>query len=339
MLIARTRAHPHKHDGDCGRQMRQTMTAEVRLEGKINKSRHREAANRSFRPSTGPIRLTLVASAAHDGGSSGLQLGNVGSVALLMSLVGRHSCATLLALFVATASGGLALAADILSCAQFTQEGAPQPIARGDRRGLERLERINQAVKNTPHSVLFLGDSLTEGWDPTLWERSLAPRGVLNAGISGDFTDHILWRLEHGNLAGPPPTAVILLIGTNDLAAHRSPELTADGIRANLVLLRERLPEARILLLGLLPREQYPDAPLRRAAAQVNNLVRDCADGEHILYAEIGDVLLDSDGRLSEALSPDWLHFSGHGYALLAASLEPVLDHVLAGAPSCCQPR
>jgi len=256
-----------------------------------------------------------------------------------MSLLGRHSCAALLALFVATASGELALAADILPCAQFTHEGAPQPIARGDRRGLERLERINQAVRNTPHSVLFLGDSLTEGWDPALWERSLAPRGVLNAGISGDLTDHILWRLEHGNLAGPPAKAVILLIGTNDLAAHRSPELTADGIRANLVLLRERLPEARILLLGLLPREQSPDAPLRRAAAQVNSLVRDCADGEHILYAEIGDVLLDSDGRLSVAVSPDWLHFSERGYALLASSLEPVLDRLLAGAPSCCQPR
>src|SRR4029077_8510485 len=93
----------------------------------------------------------------------------------------------LLALFAATASGGLALAADILSCAQFTHEGAPQPMARGDQRGLERLDRINQAVKNTPYSALFLGDSLTEGWDPVLWERSLAPRGVLNAGISGRF--------------------------------------------------------------------------------------------------------------------------------------------------------
>jgi lysophospholipase L1-like esterase len=247
--------------------------------------------------------------------------------------------AALLVLFVTTASGGLALAADILPCAQFTNEGPPQPIARGDRRGLERLELINQAVNNTPYFVLFLGDSLTEGWDPVLWERNLAPRGVLNAGISGDFTDHILWRLEHGNLAGPPPKAVILLIGTNDLAAHRSPELTADGIRANLVLLRERLPEARILLLGLLPREEFPDAPLRRAVAQVNRLIRDCADGEHIVYAEIGDALLDSDGRLNMAVSPDWLHFSERGYALLAASLEPVLDSVLAGARSCCQPR
>src|SRR6202047_5191785 len=210
----------------------------------------------------------------------------------------RSMVTALLALFAATASGEIALAADILPCAQFTREGPPQPIARGDRRGLERLERINQTVNNTPYSGLFLGDSLTEGWDSVLWERSLAPRGVLNAGIAGDFTDHVLWRLEHGNLAGPPPKAVILLIGTNDLAPHRSPNLTADGIRAILVLLRERLPDARILLLGLLPREQSPDAWLRRAVAQVNTLIGDCADGEHIVYAEIGDALLDSDGRL-----------------------------------------
>src|SRR5205814_9676795 len=73
------------------------------------------------------------------------------------------------------------------------------------------------------------------------------------------------------------------------------------------------------------------DAPLRRAAAQVNELVRDCADGEHIVYAEIGEVLLDSNGRLSTALSPDWLHFNETGYAVLASRLEPVLDHILAG--------
>jgi lysophospholipase L1-like esterase len=248
-----------------------------------------------------------------------------------MSLLSSHPRSALLALLVAAASGGLARAADSQPCAPFTREGPPQPTSRSDPRGLQGLERINQAVKNVPHSVLFLGNSLTEGWGPASWATSLAPRGVLNAGISGDFTDHVLWRLDHGNLDGPPPKAVILLIGTNDLAAHRSPELTADGIRANLVLLRQRLPEARILLLGLLPREEFADAPLRRAAAQVNKLISDCVDGEHIVYAEIGDVLLDSDGWLAAALSTDWLHFNESGYALLASRLEPVLDRVLAG--------
>jgi hypothetical protein len=77
------------------------------------------------------------------------------------------------------------------------------------------------------------------------------------------------------------------------------------------------------MLLGLLPREQFPDAPLRRAVAQVNRLIRDCADGEYIVYAEIGDALLDSDGRLSVAVSPDWLHFNESGYALLTAASSP----------------
>jgi lysophospholipase L1-like esterase len=72
---------------------------------------------------------------------------------------------------------------------------------------------------------------------------------------------------------------------------------------------------------------------------QVNRLIRDCADGEYIVYAEIGDALLDSDGQLSVTVSPDWLHFSERGYALLAASLEPLLDRILAGAGACCQPR
>jgi hypothetical protein len=105
---------------------------------------------------------------------------------------------------------------------------------------------------------------------------------------------------------------VILLIGTNDLAAHRSPELAADGIPANLVLLRQRLPEARILLLGLLPREEFRDAPLRRRSAGKWAHLRLCRR-ERIVYAEIGDVLLDRDGRFGATLSPDWLHLNAMG--------------------------
>jgi lysophospholipase L1-like esterase len=82
---------------------------------------------------------------------------------------------------------------------------------------------FSHAVKSAPYSVVFFGDSLTEGWDTAVWERYLASRGVLKAGVSGDRTDNLLWRLEQGNLAGPQPKAVVLLIGTNDLAYGRSP--------------------------------------------------------------------------------------------------------------------
>ena len=219
--------------------------------------------------------------------------------------------------------------AETLRCARFSREELSAPMPPPYPSALERMKWINQAVKSTPYSILFFGDSLTEGWDAEVWERTLASRGALNAGVSGDRTDHLLWRLQYGNLAGPQPKAVVLLIGTNDLAYGRSPELTADGIRANLEVLRERLPAARILLLGLLPREESPSAPLRLEVAQVNQLIRDCGDGEHIYFAEIGEVLLDRDGHLSAAIAPDQLHFTELGYTLLAARLDPELDRLL----------
>jgi lysophospholipase L1-like esterase len=232
------------------------------------------------------------------------------------------------ALAVCTSLGS-ACATEALQCGPFAHEKFPAPVPSPYSSALERVKHINQAVKSTRYSIIFLGDSLTEGWDAVVWERTLASRGALNAGVSGDRTDHLLWRLRNGNLAGSPPKAVVLLIGTNDLASGRSPELTADGIRANLGALRRHLPEARILLLGLLPREESPSAPLRIGVAKVNRLIRDCADGRHILFADIGDVLLDSDGRLTDATSPDRLHLTAGGYSLLAVRLDPELERLL----------
>lgn len=245
---------------------------------------------------------------------------------------GRQFFVLLLAGVVAAAAAQPAGAGQVPACGRFSREAAA-PTPRADRHALARLERINEWVKSAPHTILFFGDSLTEGWDPVIWQQNMAPRGVLNAGISGDRTDHLLWRLDHGNLAGPPPRAVILLIGTNDLGSGRSPEAAADGIRANLSLLAWRLPAARLLLLGLLPREELPTAPLRRAVAATNALIRDCADDAQVSYAEMGDVLLDSSGQLGAAVSPDHRHLSGRGYALLAAQLGPVLDRLTAAPP------
>jgi lysophospholipase L1-like esterase len=236
----------------------------------------------------------------------------------------------LLTALVAIVTSGTASAEEALRCARFSRGELPRATPRRDRHALDRLQGINQAVRTTPAAVLLLGDSLTEGWNLGLWEKHLAFRGVLNAGISGDRTDHLLWRLENGNLAGPPPKALVLLIGTNDLGSGRSPELTADGIRRDLARLRQRLPEAAILLLALLPREEYPVASLRLAVEEVNRLIRDCADGEHIFYADIGKVLLDRDGRLTAEISPDRLHLSAHGYALITSRLDAVLDSLLA---------
>jgi len=224
-----------------------------------------------------------------------------------------------------------AQAQSLLRCGKFTEAVLDPPAPREARWPVQEFEKINAAVKTQPYRVLFLGDSLTERFDPELWRQHLAPRGVLNAGVSGDRTEHLLWRLQHGNLDGPAPVGVVVLIGTNDLTHDRTPEYVAEGIRTDLLYLRQRLPRARIGLLGLWPRAMWPDAPLRGAILAVNRMIKNCGDDRSVFYADIGGLLLDPEGRLAPEISPDRLHFSALGYARLMPRLDALVDRLLGG--------
>jgi lysophospholipase L1-like esterase len=213
-----------------------------------------------------------------------------------------------------------------LRCRHFTLDVLAKLEPRENAFPVRRGELINANIRSQPYRMLLLGDSLTERWDPALWREHMAVRGILNAGVSGDRTEHLLWRLDHGNLAGPVPQAVIVLIGTNDLGHGRSPDVAAEGVRAVLVKLRERLPNTRIVLLGLLPREESPNAWLRQQVNAVNRLIQTCGDNQTVFYADIGGTLLDGQGRLTRAIAPDQLHFSAAGYARITAMLDRLID-------------
>src|SRR5579862_2254719 len=191
-----------------------------------------------------------------------------------MRLIGCGA-AIAVAMLAALSAGS---AAQELRCSPFTPGKIAEPKPREAGWPVHRFDEINAAVKRQPYRVLFFGDSITEGFDKALWQSDMAPRGVLNAGVSGDRTEHLLWRLQHGNLDGPPPAGIMVLIGTNDLTYPRTPDYVAEGIRTDLIYLRQRLPRARIGLLGLLPRAMWPDAPLRGEILAVNNLIRNCGD-------------------------------------------------------------
>jgi lysophospholipase L1-like esterase len=243
----------------------------------------------------------------------------------------RNAAFTAVAMAAALWWNGAAAAQSLLRCGPFTPDVIAAPEPREARWPVQQFEKIKAALKTQPYRVLFLGDSLTERFDPELWRAHMEPRGVLNAGVSGDRTEHLLWRLQNGNLDGPPPAAMVVLIGTNDLGHGRSPEVAAEGIRADLQYLRQRLPAARIGLLGLWPRAMWPDAPLRSATLAVNRLIRDCGDDRAVVYADIGGLLLDPDGRLNPEISPDRLHFSGLGYARLMPRLDALIDRLVSG--------
>jgi len=130
------------------------------------------------------------------------------------ALICRTAVISFLATFPVLLTAAPAQAPTALLCPSFTSRAPTLP----EPHDVPRFNEINAAIKIQPYRVLFFGDSLTYGFNTDVWREHMQPRGVLNAGVSGDRTDQLLWRLQHGNLDGPPPQAVILLIGSNDLA-------------------------------------------------------------------------------------------------------------------------
>jgi beta-glucosidase len=217
------------------------------------------------------------------------------------------------ALLASLLSAGIAAAANTdqpVHCAPFARAGLPSPTPQTEPEAVERFQAINREIEYRSHKIAFLGDSLTQKWDRSSWDQHFAQLDALNAGVNGDRTEHVLWRIEHGNLNGQQPELVVLLIGTNDIGRNRRADIIAEGVRQILLVLRARLPRSAILLLGVLPRSESPGSERRRQVAAVNRLIRTCADHEHVFYADVGDALLDRGGRLTREVSPDGVHLT-----------------------------
>jgi lysophospholipase L1-like esterase len=210
---------------------------------------------------------------------------------------------------------------------------ATLPVPRSSEGAWMRLhEQHLEKIKGATPEVLFIGDSITQGFEgggAYVWRRWYEPRKAVNLGIGGDRTQHVLWRIEHGEIDGVHPKAVVLMIGTNNIGAN-SPEEIADGVKAITAKLREKLPETKILLLGIFPRDPRPDGYARRAAKAVNEKLSGLADGKFVRYLDIGDKFLEVDGTISREIMPDYLHLSSKGYRIWAEALEPALWETLA---------
>jgi beta-glucosidase len=239
-----------------------------------------------------------------------------------------RSWAHVVAVVIGVCSSSAIAATPILRCDAFASE-VPVPAPLDKPKYPIRVEEVSERMRTLPHRVMFLGNSIVRLFRGKPWDAYLAPRGVLNAGINGDRTETLLWRLAHGNLDGPTPVAVVLLIGTNDLSIGRPPKMVAEGIRANLLYLRERLPTSRILLLGLLPRVLEPGRMMRVRTQKVNELLKTCSDGSNVFYADIGGVLLNNSGILTPEMSVDQLHPTKVGYEKLGVALSAILDKVV----------
>jgi lysophospholipase L1-like esterase len=206
-----------------------------------------------------------------------------------------------------------------------TSTDATTPVPKD----LERHEEFLQRIKQGDIELLFLGDSLTDLWpavSPGSWRR-LTKYKPANFGIGADRTEHLLWRIQHGELDGITPNLVVLLIGTNNLGAviGERPEWAAEGIRQIIDNIRSRLPQTKILLLALFPRDSK-NSSLRERVSQVNGAIRSFADGEHVLFADFGDSFRQPNGELRPELFSDGLHLTAEGYEVWYRRLDPLLE-------------
>ncbi len=240
------------------------------------------------------------------------------------------------------------LPADRLSCVPPTPvaidagsnlpPGTVQPLPRDDAGWRQRFDALSQSARRPDASLVFIGDSITQGWEDAgrqVWERHYAPRGAVNLGISGDRTQHVLWRLKNGNLAGlvareTPPKLAVVMIGTNNSNGddHSAGEI-ALGIEAIVRELRAQLPRTHVLLLAIFPRGLTPDAQRAKNAEASRVAAQACADGTWVHYLDIGAGFVAPDGTLRRDLMPDLLHLSPEGYQLWADSIEPKVRELL----------
>jgi beta-glucosidase len=233
---------------------------------------------------------------------------------------------------VVFASSIVWLAASCVAAADDKQPATVIPVPK-EGGWLNRHEQINARAKQGDVDLIFLGDSITQGWnDNTAWKKYYGSRKAMNAGIGGDQTQHVLWRLDHGNIDGIKPKLAVIMIGTNNSGGNTSEDIAA-GIKAIVAKLRVKLPETKILLLGIFPRGEKPDDAKRHVNMKANELAKSVADNKDVFYLDIGPQFLSTDGTLTKDIMPDYLHLSEKGYEIWARSIEPKVAQLVGDSP------
>ena len=200
---------------------------------------------------------------------------------------------------------------------------------RKDEWWMKRHQSMNKNAKK-PHDLLFIGDSITQGWEGSgkgTWEKYYGNRKALNLGISGDRTEHVIWRLDNGNLRNQKKAkAAVVMIGTNNTGhIMQDPTEVRDGVERIVSTLRARCPQAKILLLGVFPRGVKPDDAKRKNNLEINKFISELHNGERIHYLDISDKFLTAEGILTKQVMPDALHPRQKGYEIWAEAIEPKL--------------
>ena len=225
---------------------------------------------------------------------------------------------------------------------------APAGAARGGRGGpaapanvpLPRDDARHQGfveiAKKGDIDLLFVGDSITDWfyWPRggrggaaaapatgiEVWNANFGSMKPANFAIAGDTTQGVLWRMQNGELEGFKAKLIVLMLGTNNINRNPVDEIV-DGDRLIIEEFKKRQPQAKVLLLGIFPRNADPANPLRATIKEINGKLAKLADNKQVFYMDIGDKFLTADGTLTTEVMPDGLHPSAKGYQIWADAI------------------
>lgn len=204
---------------------------------------------------------------------------------------------------------------------------APEP--RQDPVAQKRFQALRENIKVQKPEIVFIGDSITQGFEFTgeLWQASFAPYKVFNAGISSDRFQHILYRIQNGQLAFHPKL-VVLNCGVNNLTMNSTDQI-AQGILQVIDAIHRESPESRVLLLGVFPAGRMANMKVRQKILAINEQLTQFGKLPLVTYADIGEIFIEKTGFLTEQISYDAVHLTRKGYELWSEALKPLLTKIL----------
>lgn len=197
---------------------------------------------------------------------------------------------------------------------------------QGDSRWISMHNRFIAEAKEKEPEVLIVGDSIIQLLaQDEIWDKLFVPLHCLNFGVGGDQTQHVLWRLQNGELEDFAPKVIVIGVGTNNHG--HSVEQVVDGLLEIVKTCQRKQPQAHVVVMGIPPRGQY-DNPLRQKLSSINEAVANqVRKWPNVSFLDIDTQWFVNpvDGSISHHDMYDYLHLTRHGYRKLA---EPLLEEI-----------
>ncbi len=210
----------------------------------------------------------------------------------------------------------------ILICLLFILTVLPNGLSAQSKYNYQR-RALFELLGVSPRSIVFLGDSITDGGE---WSELFGNAACLNRGISGDRSDWMLERIDA--VAAGRPRKIFMMIGINDLAQGRTPDQIASAVRQIVARVRELSPRTRIYIQSVLPvngksfdsfRGHYAHAAEIPAT---NALLKALCQEEQVTWIDLYTAMADDEGNLRAEYTNDGLHLLGAGYAVWKKQIE-----------------